>query len=167
MPYRYVKYVVVVPRTLETASMDWQSVIRSPLFCVWSTMIFLFTALRKLLQHFAGPTDTISDIFFDTFAMSFGMAGHRRIHNRPERILLTFLYFVAMLAGIICSGMLFNQFTMAQGKASINTLKELEASKLPIMMPDCFGPGVIKWWNNSFVLISWVGDFSLFYLFSG
>lgn len=149
VPYRYVKYVIVIPRDLQTTSMLWQSIIRSPLFSVWSLTIIMFTGLRKLLQYLTGFSGTIGEIFFDTFARSFGMAGYQRINNRPEKILMLFLSFVALLAGIIFSGMFFEQITVVQSQPTIRTLKALEASKLPIMMPDRFGRDIIRWWNNT------------------
>lgn len=119
------KLVIIVP--LEWKSWSITTLVKSPLFNVWTAAIITVTFLRMGLQKciYHRQSRSLLDLFFDTFGLIFGTASGRPIDNRPERMLMLFLAFGALLAGILCTGILFEQFTTKQRTPTINSLSDL------------------------------------------
>lgn len=133
------RYCIVVPANYNIQSALLISLIKNPLAFVWITAISLFTIIRKCLHHLMDGyhPPTTSDLFFDTFGISFGVCTGTlsKYKNLSESTLLVFISMFALLASIVCSGMLFRKFTFQNYVTTMNTITELENSNLTILTP--------------------------------
>lgn len=125
------KIVIIVPLEWKSMSItSFMSVVNSPLFKVWIVAILGVTLLRMWLQKcIHRKSRPLIDLFFETFGSTFGSVSGRLIDNRPERILMLFLLFGAVLADILCTGILFEQFSTKQLTPTINSLADLMDAK--------------------------------------
>lgn len=124
------KLVIVTPIDYASTSISLLSIVKSPLVNVWALTILLFTSLRKLLQKCtASIPRRFVDLLFETFGIVFGTASGSAIYNRPERVLVLFLLLAAWLAGIFCTGMLFEKLSIAQLTPRISNLSELVSNE--------------------------------------
>lgn len=68
----------------------------------------------------------ISSIIFESIGLLFGTTGlWRTITNKSETVLILFLSMFGMIASILCTGILFDQFAMDLTKPIINSLEDL------------------------------------------
>lgn len=141
-PNEYESFVIVVPNILHSHSSFFKTLLSTPLVNIWVLAISIFSLGRKALRTLIGShSNSFIEIFFNTFGMSFSATsqtprrGSAADTNRPERVLVLFLSIFAMLAGILCSGMLFQQFTTTAKLSSIKSLEDLgEHLELEIWM---------------------------------
>lgn len=132
-PNEYESFVIVVPNILHSNSSFFKTLLNSPLVTIWVLAISIFSLGRKALRTLNGShSNSFIEIVFNTFGMSFGATtqtprrGSAADTNRPERVLVLFLSVFAMLASILCSGMLFQQYTTTVAMSSINSLEDLD-----------------------------------------
>lgn len=137
-PNEYELFVLVVPniyhdRTATNGQFSpLQLVRRQPLISIWVAAILLFSIVRKWLRStLKTPPTAYEELLINTFGMSFGSTGpnprrgSRGDRNGADRMLSLFVSVFAMLAAILCSGVLFQQFTAASTASSIRTLEDL------------------------------------------
>lgn len=134
------KYIIVVLNKLERKLTLFLSVLEMPLISVWTIAIIIFAFLRKVLRSVLNSEyKHFGTIFLYTFGLSFGTAGNSNYTTHTsssERLLLSFLSIFAMLAGILYSGMLFNEFSTSLLVPSINSLEDLGKNPhIEIWMP--------------------------------
>lgn len=133
LPYRYDRTVVIVPNTNIGTVILLQNLFRSTIFIIWIGTAFGFTLLRRLFQHLTNsPTLSVASLFFDSLGLLVGTTSGRPVFNRPERILKLWLSIFALLTGLLFSGYLFQQLASASATAGINSLADLEKTKLPL-----------------------------------
>lgn len=100
----------------------WTFLRQSPLVNVWTIAILLLTGARKCIW----PKHNLIALFFETFGISFGMTSSKPGRNRSENILLFFISIFAMLSGILCSGIIFQQLTVSTYSPAIQSIENLE-----------------------------------------
>lgn len=133
LPYRYDRTVVIVPNTNIGTVILLQNLFRSTIFIIWIGTAFGFTILRKLFQHLTNsPIVSVTSLFFDSLGLLIGTASGRPVFNRPERLLKLWLSIFALLSGLLFSGYLFQQLASASVTAGINSLADLQKTKLPL-----------------------------------
>lgn len=140
--FTYEKLVIIVPNEWTYTGFTIGTILKSPLLSVWTLSILLFTLLRKILQIITetkSTRQTLSNVLFDTFGRTFGNSAYT-IENRPERILIIFLLISALLADILCTGMLFEQYATKQWIPRINSLADFLAHRGErlIMIPNMY-----------------------------
>lgn len=78
-------------------------------------------------------------LVLNTFGLSFGLAGesaNTSLISKSEKLLLWFLSLFAMLASILCSGLLFTEYATSLRMPKINSLADLSKNpQLEIWMP--------------------------------
>lgn len=142
MSLNYEKLLIIVPKEWKNDSYTIETILYSPLLSVWSLSILLFTLIRKILQNIFETKSTrrsqraFGNILFDTFGRTFGNSSYA-IQNRPERILILFLLISALLADILCSGMLYELYSNRHRTPRIDSLAEFLAHSghRPILVP--------------------------------
>lgn len=136
-PHSDIEYVIVLPNIVTVRSILLSSMVRNPLFSVWASIVALVTVIRKILQRFAvkATRRSFSDLFFDSLGRGFGTSMLSDGPIRSERILLTAMAFVAVLAGIFCSGALIEQFSTNQYTQVIRNVDDLKASGYTVIVP--------------------------------
>lgn len=141
-PHKQENFVVLVPNDHRPISEVWHIFATSPIFSVWCIAITLFSAMRCWLRYLAGRRSNehnipVEQITFETCGLSFGWAiASKATVRRPERVLLVFVSLFAILSGIICSGMLLQQFTFNRVVSMINTFKDLQQMQMmTILIP--------------------------------
>lgn len=77
-------------------------------------------------------------IFFDSLGLLIGTSSGSKVFSRPERLLTLWLSIFAVLTSLLFSGFLFQQIAGSSKASSINNLKDLEKTKLPLYV---FKPG--------------------------
>lgn len=142
-PHDYIEYVIVVANRKATTSVILLSIVRSPLISVWSIVIVVVTVFRVVFQKLTGRIRTTtqrswSDLFFDSMGRAFGTNIIATINHRPERVLLLGMSFFSVLAGIICSGMLFENCSTYQYSQIVNSIDDLKVSGYEIIVPNRF-----------------------------
>lgn len=142
-PHKSVEYVIVVPNRKAATSVLLMSVVRSPLISVWLNVIVVVTLLRIVFQKRALKNRTSkkrnwSELFFDSVGRAFGTSTIAKIEDLSERVLLLGMSFFALLAGIICSGMLFEKFSSNQYSQIVSSIDDLKGSGYIFMVPNRF-----------------------------
>lgn len=154
-PNEYELFVLVVPNIYHDRSRFSvvQIIRRQPLITIWVVAILLFSFVRKCIRSAlkTKPTAYV-DILINTFGMSFGSTGPNPKRgsaddtNRSDRLLVVFVSVFAMLASILCSGVLFQQFTTVSTMSSIKSLEDLgEHLELEIWMLEDLHVSTEKW----------------------
>lgn len=155
-PSEYESFVIVVPNLLHSNSSFFHTLLNIPLVNIWLLAISIFSVGRKALRTLNGSrSNGFIEIVFNTFGMSFGATsqtprrGSAGDNNRPERVLVLFLSVFAMLASILCSGMLFQEFTNTVTMSSINSLEDLgKHQELEIWMLSDLHISTEQWLNE-------------------
>lgn len=152
-PHTYAKYVVIVPNRLNKKSEIMDLIYKSPLLNVWTITIILITILRKLFQYTTRKKKrTFTELLINTFGMSFGTTSDSKIKNRPEQILLLFLSIFSLLAGIFCSGELFQQYSTYSYSSAINSLEDLSNTDIIVLIPTGYiSNETIDWLKKQYV----------------
>lgn len=151
-PHAFDQFVVVVPTQYQSVSKLLQTMMNNPITRIWAITIITFTIMRKLSQKFgsfenknraAGSTS----IFFQTLGVTFGTTGQEP-KNRSEAVLLLFLTLFALLSGILCSGLFFQQITTSVKTPTITTIAQLLQRKdLEMVLPVWMNESV-KYWEK-------------------
>lgn len=127
--------------------------LRSPLFRVWAIAIGVSSLARALFRRYSAQARRSDEnqrpnafvyISFNTFGLSFGMTGAHGVTNRSEQLIALFVSLFAILAGIFCTGIIFEQFTITSNAVTINTVDDLiDHKELNIYLPfDFFVPNL-------------------------
>lgn len=128
-----------MPTVLSKQSAVMDIILRSPLFRVWAIAIGVSTVARGIFRHYSIQNSASVEnrrlnafvyIVFNTFGMSFGMTGAHGVTNRSEQMIALFVSFFAILAGIFCTGIIFEQFTITSNKATINSVADFIAQPM-------------------------------------
>lgn len=110
--------------------------IQSPLLCVWFSTIGVVTIFRSVTQNKFHNTvvnnqknhQSIETLFFETMGISFGTSGLWQNTNQRQ-VLILFLSIFGMIAGILCTGILFEQFSMERSRFTINNIEDIGKNK--------------------------------------
>lgn len=123
--------------------------VRNPLFSVWA-IVTLVTIIRKLM-HRELPSHvtrrSLSDLRFDSLGRAFRTSIISKVPIRSERVLLIAMAFVAVLAGIFCSGALIEKYTDKYTQ-SIRHVDKLRSSGYTIGVPDEFDENLIEYFRE-------------------
>lgn len=152
-PHAFDSFVVVVPTQYQSVSKLLQSMLNNPITRIWAITIITFTVMRKFCQHFGSFGRTCraassTTIYFQTLGVTFGSTGQQP-KNRSEAVLLLFLTLFALLSGILCSGLFFQQFTASDKTPTITTFEQLlERTDLEIVLPVWMNASLEYWQNR-------------------
>lgn len=151
--YELEKYTLVVPNLLRRKSALFLSILQMPLLSVWAVAIILFAIFRKIIRSVQkSKFYDFGEIFFNTFALSFGTAGqsaNTTLISGSEHLLIWFLSLFAMLASILCSGIFFKEFTTISLIPSINSLEDLgRYPQIEVLMPSNFHNSMETWMKH-------------------
>lgn len=113
---------------------------KSPLISLWVLTAATFTILRLILRRIVAniiaankQPMNVGAIFFETLGRSFGtLSGSDVKLHRSESVLLLVLSVFCFLATTFCSGFLFGHLLNDEQKPLINSLHELNQSKITI-----------------------------------
>lgn len=144
------KYIIVVANQMEPKSTVLLSMIQMPLISVWALAILIFAVFRKIIRTvLRSKYNDFSTIFLNTFGLSFGTAGdsaNASLVSSSENLLIWFLSVFAMLASLLCSGMLFTEFSTSLLIPRINSLQDLGNNPhIEIWMPREFDISAKTW----------------------
>lgn len=131
------RYIIVVPNILEVYSKLW----KSPFICLWLVTAVVFTILRLILRKIliVGQTGEkqpkmVERIFFDTLGRLLGAPSSSKLKlHRSESVLLLFLALLYFIATTFYSGFLFGHLLNGEQIPSINSIRKLNESKMPIL----------------------------------
>lgn len=149
------KYIIVVHNKLERKLTQFLSILEMPLISVWAFAILIFSICRKILRSvLKSKYNEFSSIFFNTFGLTFGTAGgsnNTTLISGSEQLLLWFLSLFAIMANILCSGMLFKEFSTSLLMPSINSLDDLGKNpNMEVLMPTEFDIGTESWLQTKY-----------------
>lgn len=140
-PHYFADIVLVVPAIKKGKTNISNIILESPLVNVWAKVILIVSCARIFLRLLANANETQNElayIIFNTFGISFGTTDMTGAKSRPEILLVFFLNLFAILAGCLCSGMLFEQFTFESDTPLINSLDDIANHtefKMTVYMP--------------------------------
>lgn len=144
------QYIIVVANQMERKSTVFLSMMQMPLISVWALAILIFAVFRKIFRFVLQTKyNDFSTIFLNTFGLSFGTAGdsaNASLVSSSENLLIWFLSVFAVLASLLCSGMLFTEFSTSQLIPTINSLEDLGKNpQIDIWMPREFDISTKTW----------------------
>lgn len=149
-PHEIEKFIIVVPNLVQRKSTLFLSILQMPLLNVWALAIIIFSIFRQILRSvLKSKSHDFNSILLNTFGLTFGTAGSSanttKISN-SEQILIWFLSLFGMLASVLCSGMLFQEFVTSSLISSINSLADLgKNAHIEIWMPEDFDNSTETW----------------------
>lgn len=146
-PHDVENYVLVVPNIRQKDLTIWQSILNFPLLNVWALVIAIFCIFRKSIRLiYKSRQQSVTEIFFNTFGLSFGTTDPSNVNTFPENTLILFLGIFCVLAGNLCTGYLFQQMTVFDYKPEINHLTDLNKyPNLSVYMRKPYNERIIKW----------------------
>lgn len=143
-PHEVKTYVLIVPSMLKLESKLSEFIFRSPLIRIWAIAIVMFTLFRITQRKCANPRESANRLVyipFNTFGLSFGSTSVTGVKSRSELITVFFLSVFGMLAGLLFSGLLFEELTTTESIPQITTLSDLS------MYPNIqiiYSPGIAR-----------------------
>lgn len=149
-PHDLETYIIVVPNLLQRKSTLFLSILQMPLLNVWAVAIILFAISRKIIRSVQkSKLNDFTEILFNTFGLSFGTAGQSAsttLISSSEQLLVLFLSLFSMLAGILCSGILFKEYATSSLISKINSLEDLGRNpEIEVVMPPTLDISTEKW----------------------
>lgn len=151
------KYIIVVPNQMDRKSTLFLSIIQMPLISVWALAILIFAIFRKIIRSVLKTKyNDFSAIFFNTFGISFGAtSANSSLVSSSENLTIWFLSLFAMLASLLCSGMLFTEFSTSLIMPSINSLNDLAKNPhIEIWMPKEFDISIKTWLQQQYIILA-------------
>lgn len=131
-PHDFVEYSFLVPNDRVPQNDIMDKFLNSPFFSVWASSIGFFAVFRlifrKLSNHIENTSDSQNDlvyIVFDTIGLIFGTTSAHGIQSRAELVIVLFVSVFCLVAGIGCTGFLFEQLTVSNSVPVINSIAEL------------------------------------------
>lgn len=127
-PYDWRQFVLIVPSMVKTNSKLLEFIFNSPLIRIWLLAIGMFTILRIIQRKVINPSEPLNQIVyipFNTFGLSFGTTSVTGGGSRSEVIATFFLTLFGMLAGLLFSGLLFEQLTITESVQEITSFSDL------------------------------------------
>lgn len=146
-PHEVENYILCVVNEVHQQSQLLDSILKFPLFNVWSFTIITITLVRIILRAVQGsPHNFFSPILFNTCGLSFGALSSVVVSNRPERVLLLFVSLFTLVSGILCSGLLFQKIATFIDLPDITTLQQLgQHLNFDIYLPEDFDVETEEW----------------------
>lgn len=147
-PHEIEKFIIVVPNQVQRKSTLFLSIIR--IICVWVLVIFIFSIFQKIIRTIQmSRTNKFCAIFFNTFVLSFltvtGSMNTTKIAS-SKQLSSWILSVFAVWASILCSGILFVEFSTSLLMPSINSLEDLGLnSHIDIWIPMHFDESMKTW----------------------
>lgn len=141
-PHDAQQYMLIVPSMLKTTSKLSEFIFRSPLIRIWATVIGMFTIIRIIQRKLTNPKEHVSRLMYipiNTLGLSFGTTSVTGVRSRAELITTFSLSVFGMLAGLLFSGLLFEQLVTTESVQEITSLIDL--SKYPDI-PIAYMPGI-------------------------
>lgn len=146
-PHEVENYILCVANDVHEQSKLLDSILKFPLFSVWSFTIITITLVRLVLRAIQkSPHNYFSPILFNTCGLSFGTVTSVVVSNRPERVLLLFVSLFTLVSGILCSGLLFQKIATFIDLPDITSLEQLgEHLNFDIYLPEDFDVETEEW----------------------
>lgn len=145
-PHKYIEYVIIVPSDIKEQSGIGDMLLKSPLFTVWAIIVGIITLTRMIVRKVLAFNNNFDErnsnqnaiiyIVFNTFGLSFGATSVTGAQSRTEKVIVLFLSFFCMVAGILCTGFLLEQVMGVKSEQKINSLEQILLEKdLKVAVP--------------------------------
>lgn len=146
-PHEVENYILCVANGEHKQSKLLDSILKFPLFNVWSLTIITVTLVRIMLRALQrSPRNHFLPILITTCGLCFGAVSSIKVSNRPERVLLLFVSLFTLVSGILCSGLLFQKVATSIDLPDITSLAQLgQHSNFDIYMPQDFDEATEQW----------------------
>lgn len=138
-PYRRDRMVIIVPNQASHTREPFRNAARLIIVFAWILSSIGFTLLRKFFKEFTKQTDfTVLGLFFNSFGLSLGTISKTRSNDMAESVLILTISLFSLLASLILSGYLFQQFSIKGSTSNIDTIAELKHTKIVVMIDNWF-----------------------------
>lgn len=133
-PHDSDNFIMVVPKRFKSLT-EYDQILKSPLIFVWAPVTIVTAITRYIFNKIKKTAKNVVDIFMQTFGLSLGMSFSSIISSAAENLLLWWFCLGTMLSGMLLSSSMFQGFALQLDILTINNLKELEMSGLPVYYP--------------------------------
>lgn len=157
--YEFRRYVAIVPyrtmvldRSLEIIN----SLVNAAVLLVWLIGAAFFTAIRTAMRlavpdrrQMEPPSLSMTSLYFRYLARVLGNSmGCERCKKKSESFLTFVIGVFATITSMMFTGALFEQMVAIEPPRQIDTMAELAASNMAIVL--CYGDTNVKTWYNRF-----------------
>lgn len=157
-PHYFYKFVLIVPNQLRLRSFPFAFVFESPMARFFVPVVLLLSIARKYFRKYAWTSRTNrwlrhwswSRMFFDTFGIVLGTGGSSvvRAKTRPEKAMIFLASCLSVVAGLLCSGLVFQAITLNTYAPVIDSLAELNKTNFDIIIPNEMDQNLIAWFKS-------------------
>lgn len=145
-PHDYDNFVIIVPNLLKEHNNLINIIIDSPLVNVWAITICIVTIVRCIFKYILKNSNDWMYTFIETYGISFGTTSAAKSTKLSDQIIVLFLSIFSLIAGIFCSGILFQQYATVSFEPRINTLDDIAKAQYHIFVPREHITNETKYW---------------------